>query len=297
MYVAGRKLHVEYVHPHVYEKYELAPETYQPLHGKPSFCEKKVAVAWSSGQHAWPRTNAQGLQLQAAAWQLLCHCHDISRWNDLSHAWMSLLAPRSTLARKVMMPGVVSLVLETCEHGILRWPMVREFVNAIDLEVWQPAFTDDAESTWEPILNASEWEIAFVHPVSPEFIETTFGRGRWTDGAHPPVRERPSGLQHELYLLRDSEWLNPWTAGALDGYSRLSDKQFDKALRLTGAVPADQPRPKHKLAKVLFLIRWAVPSWSDAECSAVHMLAVPLLSNNVVKSLRGPGSECHDGSC
>ena len=111
--------------------------------------------------------------------------------------------------------------------------------------------------------------MAFLHPVSPEFIETTFGKGRWKDGASPPVRETPSGLPHELHLLRSSEWMSPWKAGALDGYARLQDRHMDKALRTTGAVPAGEPRPTHRLAKVLCLMRWAVPAWGNDDCAAV----------------------------
>ena len=164
------------------------PKTYQPLEGKPSFSQK-VSVAWQpAGHHAWPKTNAQGLQLQAAAWQRLYYCHVSSRWDELPYAWLSLLPPRTTLLRKVAVPGSVFLVLETSEHGVLRWPVLREFVNGSNLEAWQPATAEYAQSTWEPILDAGEWEVAFLHPVSPEFIEATFGRGRWKDGAHPPVR-------------------------------------------------------------------------------------------------------------
>ena len=76
-------------------------------------------------------------------------------------------------------------------------------------------------------------------------------------------------LQYHFYLLRESEWLSPWRAGALDGYSRLLDRHLDKALRHTKAVPADKPKPTHRLAKVLCLMRWAVPAWSDADCAAV----------------------------
>lgn len=182
---------------------------------------------------------------------------------------MSLLPPRNALLRKVAEPQLAFIVLETCEHGVLLWPAHREFVAALRLEVWQPLTTDDASSTWEHILKSSEWEVAFLHPVSPEFIETIFGRGEWTDGAHPPVRAHPSGLGHELYLMRASGWLNLWTAGAMEGYIRLGDRHLDKALRYTKAVPADQPRPTHKLAKVLCLMKWAVPSWGDADCAAV----------------------------
>ena len=147
--------------------------------------------------------------------------------------------------------------------------MHRRFVNTIELDAWAPTTTGDAESTWEPVLDAMEWRVAFLHPVSPEFIETAYGKGRWKDGASPPVRERPSGLPHELHLLRSSEWMSPWRAGALDGYARLLDRHLDKALRKTGAVPAGEPRPTHRLAKVLVLMRWAAPAWGNDDCAAV----------------------------
>ena len=67
-------------------KIALLPKTYEPLMGKPSFNEKKVGVAWEPGKHAWHKTAAQGLQLEAAAWQLLCYCHATSRWADLPYA-------------------------------------------------------------------------------------------------------------------------------------------------------------------------------------------------------------------
>ena len=121
----------------------------------------------------------------------------------------------------------------TCEYGVLRWPAQRQYVEELRLEVWQPIMTDDAFSTWEPVLNTAEWEVLFLHPVGPEFVETIFGRGEWKDGAFPPVRAHPSGLGHELYLMRASGWMSIRTAGAMEGYRRLSDMHLDKALRHT----------------------------------------------------------------
>ena len=95
----------------VRKKYPLPPERYEPLAGKPSFCEQKVEVAWASGKTSWPKTNAQGLQLESAAWQLLCFCNAKDKWDRLPFAWMSLLPPRGTLLRKKPKPKSVFIVL------------------------------------------------------------------------------------------------------------------------------------------------------------------------------------------
>ena len=52
-------------------------------------------------------------------------------------------------------------------------------------------------------------------------------------------------------------------------FSRLCVKHLNYALKHTHAVPSEQPRPTHKLAKVLALMIWAVPCWTDADCTAV----------------------------
>ena len=51
--------------------------------------------------------------------------------------------------------------------------------------------------------------------------------------------------------------------------ARLGDKHLNIALRHTQAVPLHQPRPTHKLAKVLALMKWAVSCWTDEDCAAV----------------------------
>ena len=153
--------------------------------------KKKVQVAWSKGKHCWPKTNAQGLQLESAAWQLLCFCHATGTWDKLSFAWMSMLAPKGTLLRKKDDSESVFIVLDTCPHGVLRWPTGREYKQELQLELWQPSTTDEASSTWEPVLDAAAWEIAFVHPVGPEFVEAAYGQRDWVDGAFAPVRQHP----------------------------------------------------------------------------------------------------------
>ena len=98
--------------------------------------------------------------------------------------------------------------METCQHGVLRWPAGREYKEELQLELWQPSTAADASSTWEPVLDAAAWEVAFVHPVGPEFVEAAYGQGEWVDGAFPPVRENPSGFKHELYLMRSTGYLS-----------------------------------------------------------------------------------------
>ena len=82
-----------------------------------------------------------------------------------------MLAPKGTLLRKKAKPHSEFIVLDTCAHGVLRWPAIREYKQELHLELWQPSTTDDASSTWEPVLDENAWEIAFVHPVGPEFVE------------------------------------------------------------------------------------------------------------------------------
>ena len=185
-----------------------------------------------------------------------------------------MLAPKGTLLRKAGISDSVFIVLEISQHGVLRWPARREYNQELQLELWQPSTADDASATWEPVLDAADWEIAFVHAVGPEFIEAAYGQGTWADGASPPVRTTPSGFSHELYLMRTTRWLSLWVAGAKDGFARLGGKHLNKALRETKAVPPEQPRPQHKLEKVLALMRWAVPSWSDEDCAAVTACAL-----------------------
>ena len=196
-------------------------------------------------------------------------------------------------------PTSVFIVLETCPHGVLRWQARREYKEELQLELWQPSTTDEASSTWEPVLDAAAYEIAFVHPVGPEFVEAAYGQGEWLDGAFPPVRQNPSGCKHELHLMRSTGWLSPWVAGAKDGFARLGDKHLDKALRHTHAVPLDQPRPTHKLAKVLALMKWAVKCWTDTECAAVLRRLVGLSGPKHRPSLllQGDFLEQFEGGC
>ena len=50
------------------------------------------------------------------------------------------------------------------------------------LVLWQPSEQIDATSNGEPLIVAAAWEIAFVHPVGPEFVEATYGqRSGWTE--------------------------------------------------------------------------------------------------------------------
>ena len=138
-----------------------------------------------------------------------------------------------------------------------------------------------------------------MHPVGPEFVEAAYGEGEWVDGAFPPVRQTPSGLKHELSLMRTTGWLSPWAAGAKDGFARFGDKHLNKALRHTAAVPADQPKPPHKLAKVLALMKWAVNSWTDADCTAVIRRLVGLSGPKHRPSLllQGDFLEQCEGGC
>ena len=69
--------------------------------------------------------------------------------------------------------------------------------------------------------------------------------------------------------MRSTGWLSQWIAGAKDGFVRLGDKRLNKALQHAHEVLLGQPRPTHKLAKVLALMRWAVKCWTDADCAAV----------------------------
>ena len=119
------------------------------------------------------------------------------------------------------------------------------------------------------------------------------------DGAFPPVRRTPSGFQHELYLMRSTGWLSLWVAGAKDGYARPADEHLDKALRHTNAVPESQARPTHKLAKVLCLMKWAVPCWSEADCAAVLRRLVGLSGPKHRQSLllQGDLLEKCEGGC
>ena len=167
----------------VRKKYPLPENRYEALCSDPTYDERAVQEACTTGNHWWPRTDAQGLQLESAAWQLLHFCHLHNCWNKLPLAWMSMLPPKGTLLRKKGNPPSVFIVLETCAHGVLRWPTRREYKEELQLELWQPSTTDDASSTWEPILDAAAWEIAFVHPVGPEFVEAVYGTGRWVSGA------------------------------------------------------------------------------------------------------------------
>ena len=61
----------------------------------------------------------------------------------------------------------------------------------LQLDLWQPSTTDETSSTWEPVLDAAASEIAFVHPVGPEFVEAAYGQRDWVDGAFAPVRQHP----------------------------------------------------------------------------------------------------------
>ena len=115
-------------------------------------------MAWNLGDHDWPRTNAQGLQLESGAWQLLCSCHATNSWEKLPLAWLSMLAPKGTLLRKTGISDSVFIVLETSQHGVLRWPARREYNQELQLELWQPSTADDASATWEPVLDAADWE-------------------------------------------------------------------------------------------------------------------------------------------
>ena len=132
-----------------------------------------------------------------------------------------------------------------------------------------------------------------------EFVEAAYGQGEWVDGAFPPVRQTPSGLKHELSLMRTTGWLSPWVAGAKDGFARFGDKHLNKALRHTAAVPADQPKPPHKLAKVLALMKWAVNSWTDADCTAVIRRLVGLSGPKHRPSLllQGNALDEFEGGC
>jgi len=247
----------------------LPDKKYDALAGEPSFAIKAIENTWTTRKRCWPMTDAQGLQFESAAWQLLCFCHATDSWASLPYAWMSMLAPKGTLLRKKSDTSTVFIVLETCAHNVLRWPAIREYKDKPKLELWQPSTTPDAASTWEPVLDATHWEIAFVHPVGPEFVETVYGGGKWVDGAFPPVRKQVSGFKHELHLMRSSGWLNVWAAAAKDGFAPLGDKHLNKALRHIHAVPEHQPRPTHKLEKVLALMKWAVPCWTEDDYAAV----------------------------
>ena len=108
-----------------------------------------------------------------------------------------------------------------------------------------------------------------MHPVGAEFVEAEHGQGQWVDGAFRPARKRPPGFKHELYLMRSTGWMSQWIAGAKDGFVRLGDKRLNKALQHAHEVHLGQPRPTHKLAKVLALMKWAVKCWTDADCAAV----------------------------
>ena len=65
-------------------------------------------------------------------------------------------------------PERVYIVLETCAHAVLRWPARREYINELQLELWHFLTTPGA---------SSNCDIAFVHPVGPEFIEAAYGEG------------------------------------------------------------------------------------------------------------------------
>ena len=69
--------------------------------------------------------------------------------------------------------------------------------------------------------------------------------------------------------MRSTGWLSLWVAGAKDGFAHLGDKHPNKALQHTKAVPDDEPRPTHRLTKLLALMKWAVKCWSNEDCKTV----------------------------
>ena len=131
---------------------QLCQESYEARHYKPSLPDENLRGTMKDERRVGPRLDAQGAHIAVASWRLLCQAYDEGAWKLLGNDWRALLLPVGSVCR-AMGSDSGFLVLRTCEHGALLWPMSRHSGNGL---------------------------IAFLHPLLTTLLASgrPFGRSR-----------------------------------------------------------------------------------------------------------------------
>ena len=124
---------------------QLCQQSYESRHYKPTLPDTDLRAIMKGGR-VGPRFDAQGAHIAVAVWRLLCQAHDEGTWKQLGTAWRALLFLVGSVCR-TMWSDSAFLVLRTCEHGALLWPMSRHSGNG--LIAFSPSVAQDAACEWK----------------------------------------------------------------------------------------------------------------------------------------------------
>ena len=230
---------------------QLCQQSYESRHYKPTLPDTDLRAIMKETRRVGPRLDAQGAHIAVAAWRLLCQAHDEGTWKQLGTAWRALLLPVGSVCR-TMSSDSAFLVLRTCEHGALLWPMSRHSGNG--LIAFSPSAAQDAACEWKAIWKEEDWRCCFVRVLPPRVSAQLFNG---TACALPPG----------VLVLQEGPERNVIEAAAWDGFASCTTLFLDKLLKsrkLLEDVPKEE-RPKSIIAKVDMLVTNILPGISDAE--------------------------------
>lgn len=231
---------------------------YDALGIAPSIDDKELQNIINNKSKEYPRRNAQGLQTQVAAWELLRHVSSENQWGKVVSAWQALLVPQGCVLQE-RSTSAHSLVLRACSWGCLLW--LAEKISVNNMTFWKPLLRDGTVASWRPILDVGEWRALLVHPLTPGVCRALGpGAGTMQEGGILVVQTSPPTT---LYV-----------AAAKHAFISLTDAHLNKLIAkeglLEGIAAAD--RPRGVVRKVDMLVRHFLPGLSDQEVCDILML-------------------------
>lgn len=195
-----------------------------------------------SAPDAPPSHNAQGLQAEVSAWQLLVHCYVESRLHMVGDAWRSLLVLEDGVVRN--MTGDHFLALKVSQFGCLVWPL--DMVTQGCHTCFLPRLLDGTHASWLHVLVLSEFQAVPTQALPPRVAREVF---------------KGSSVLCGVAAFQSGDMQSLERCSTLSGFPSLTDKFLDR-LGADFAVwqnLAPKERPRGVLAKVEALVRHSVP--------------------------------------
>lgn len=209
----------------------------------------------------YPSTSAQGLQIQVAAWRLLCQACREDRLEQVGDSWLALLLHADGIVVNTT-SGQAFLVLKVCALGALLWPC-RRFATASAV-CFAPSTEEHVRYMWAAILDTAEWQCIPTKVLPPHVSRLALGRDASVSGG--------------IRAIQVSEAQTPEVSAALGGFAALNATYLDKLASRIGVFAGISKKdwPKQSLERLEAMIRFLVPSIKDDTMSEILKARVGL---------------------